>query len=195
MRTRDVFAILALGALAGCAGTAQPPATQAPPEAHSPIGSPFGDTAHGMPGLGVPLVLDPTDMRLGTTVQFSRVPDRAELQDLNNELNVVHVILALDRWPAEYANLQELDRLPPDCDLIVILPGYPPSRAAAQAWNMISIPTRIVVLVNQPPPSHLAITDLNEMRGLERVVAMIDPPSRSGFESLQRPVNFRRVMP
>jgi hypothetical protein len=60
---------------------------------------------------------------------------------------------------------------------------------------MISIPTRIVVLVNQPPPSHLAITDLNEMRGLERVVAMIDPPSRSGFESLQRPVNFRRVMP
>jgi len=26
------------------------------------------------------------------------------------------------------------------------------------------------------------------------VIAMIDPPSRSGFESLQRPLNFRRVV-
>jgi hypothetical protein len=187
--------MLILGALTGCTAAAPAPSAQTPPEAHSPIGSPFTDTGHGMPGLGTPLVLDPTDMRLGTTVQFSRVPDRAELQDLNNELNVVHVILALDQWPAEYANLQELDRLPPDCDLVVILPGYPPTRGAAQAWNMVQIPTRIVVVVNQPPPSHLAITDLNEMRGLERVIAMIDPPSRSGFESLQRPVNFRRVMP
>ena len=195
MRPTDVFATLALVTLTGCAASAPPPSTETPPEAHSPIGSPFSDAGHGMPGFGTPLVLDPTDMRLGTTVQFSRVPDRAELADLNSELNVVHVILALDRWPAEYANLQELDRLPPDCDLIVILPGYPPSRAAAQAWNMVQIPTRIVVVVNQPPPSHLAITDLNEMRGLERVIAMIDPPSRSGFESLQRPVNFRRVMP
>jgi len=195
MRPRHALAMIVLGALSSCTAAGPPPSTPAPPETHSPLGSPFGDTAHGMPGLGTPLVLDPTDMRLGTTVQFSRVPDRAELANLNQELNVVHVVLALDQWPAEYANLQELDRLPPDCDLIVILPGYPPTRGAAQAWNMVQIPTRIIVMVNQPPPSHLAITDLNEMRGLERVIAMIDPPSRSGFESLQRPLNFRRVVP
>src|SRR5215831_18630733 len=109
MKPSHVLAALTLGLLSGCMAGESPPAAQTPPPAQSPLGSPFGNTNTGMPGLGIPLVLDPTDMRLGTTVQFSRVPDRAELQDLNNELNVVHVILALNQWPAEYANLQELD--------------------------------------------------------------------------------------
>jgi len=39
------------------------------------------------------------------------------------------------------------------------------------------------------------VADLNGMRGLERVIAEIDDPSRAGFERLQRPLGFRRVMP
>jgi hypothetical protein len=172
------------------------PAAETPPVTHSPLGSPFDvNRVTGPEGIGTPLVIDRTDMRLGTTVQFTRVPTRAELADLNQLPDVVHVVLALPQWPAEYANLQELDRLPYDCDLIVVLPGYPPTRGACQAWNMVSIPARIVVVVNEPPPSNVVVQDLNAMRGLERVIAQIDPISRSGFESLQRPINFRKVIP
>jgi hypothetical protein len=182
------------GSLAGCAPETPPPAIAAPPPA-SPLGSPFGESATGVPGIGTPLVLDRTDLRLGTTVQFSRVPSRAELADLNRWQNVVHVVLSLPSWPAEYANLQELDRLPYDCDLVVFLPGYPPSRGAANAWNMIGIPSRIIVVVTEPPPSRAVVDDLNSMRGLERVIAQLDEPDRRGFERLQRPLNFRKVMP
>jgi len=195
MRPRHVFAVFVLGALAGCATNVPPPAAQSPPPAHSPLGSPFGAAAAGTPGIGTPLMVDRTDMRLGTTVQFSRVPTRAELADLNRWPNVVHVVLSLPGWPAEYADLQELDRLPYDCDLVVILPGYPPSRGAANAWNMISIPSRIIVVVDDLPPSRVEIDDLNSMRGLERVIAQFDEPSRTGFERLQRPLNFRKVIP
>jgi hypothetical protein len=38
------------------------------------------------------------------------------------------------------------------------------------------------------------VQDLNAMRGLERVVADVDPPSRAGFERLQRPLSFRRLV-
>ncbi len=181
-------------ALAGCA-PAPAPESATPPPARSPLGSPFDLASTGVPGIGTPLMVDRTDLRLGTTIQFSRVPTRTELADLNRYLNVVHVVLSLPSWPAEYANLQELDRLPYDCDLVVILPGYPPTRGAAEAWNMISIPSRIIVVVDQPPPDRAAIDDLNHMRGLERVIAQLDDPQRTGFERLQRPLNFRKVLP
>jgi hypothetical protein len=34
----------------------------------------------------------------------------------------------------------------------------------------------------------------NIMRSLERVVAEMNEPSRSGFEQLQRPLSFRKVV-
>jgi hypothetical protein len=38
------------------------------------------------------------------------------------------------------------------------------------------------------------IDDLNLMRGLERVIAEMDDPQRGGFERLQRPLSFRKVI-
>ena len=51
-----------------------------------------------------------------------------------------------------------------------------------------------MVVVPGPPPSIDAVTSLNQMRGLERVIAQMDQPSRVGFERLQRPLSFRKVM-
>ena len=79
-------------------------------------------------------------------------------------------------------------------DVIVVLPGYPPNRAAAQAWNYVGARLRIVAVVPGAPASSTIIGDLNTMRGLERVIAQMDEPSRSGFERLQRPLSFRKVM-
>jgi len=75
-----------------------------------------------------------------------------------------------------------------------VLPGYPPSREAAEAWNYVNARLRLVVVVPGPPPNSTVANDLNAMRYLERVVAQMDEPSRSGFERLQRPLSFRRIM-
>ena len=45
-----------------------------------------------------------------------------------------------------------------------------------------------------PPPDVGLVQDLNAMRGLERVIVDLDVPSRSGFERLQRPLSFRRIV-
>jgi hypothetical protein len=39
------------------------------------------------------------------------------------------------------------------------------------------------------------VANLNELRALERVIAEMDQPSRSGFERLQRPLSFRKIVP
>jgi len=39
-----------------------------------------------------------------------------------------------------------------------------------------------------------SIANLNEMRSLERVIAQMDTPSRQGFERLQRPLSFRKLV-
>jgi len=75
-----------------------------------------------------------------------------------------------------------------------VLPGYPPSREAAEAWNLVNARLRMIVVVTTPPPSIGVVGDLNTMRGLERVIAELDQPSRSGFERLQRPLSFRKVV-
>jgi hypothetical protein len=188
----------ALGLLAGCMAASPPPSpdTAAGGGSGGPLGSPFARAAGTAPGLGAPLLIDRTDLRIGTTVQFGRVPSRTELHDLSQLLGLAHVVLALPEWPAEYANLQELDALPPESDLVVVLPGYPPSRAAAEAWNQVGNPRlRVIVLVRTPPPNFGVVADLNGMRGLERVIAELDDPSRTGFERLQRPLSFRKVIP
>jgi len=78
--------------------------------------------------------------------------------------------------------------------VIVVIPGYPPNRSAAEAWNRVNARLRIVDVVPGPPISRAVLDDLNLMRGLERVIAQMDEPSRMGFEQLQRPLSFRKVM-
>jgi hypothetical protein len=90
--------------------------------------------------------------------------------------------------------MRALDLTPPESQIIVVLPGYPPNRAAAEAWNYVRASLRIIVVVPGAPPSGAVIGDLNTMRGLERVIVQMDYPSRSGFELLQRPLSFRKVV-
>jgi len=193
MRARSATALLAAGMLVGCMAngpvtTAQPPQPAGEPRP-SPT-RPAGEPARH----DVPLVLDRTDLRIGMTVQFPRIPTAGEIADLRQVPMLAHVVLALPAWPADYEPLMVLAQLPLEADAIVLLPGYPPSREAAEAWNLLQTRVRIVLLVDGPPPSHSVVSDLNAMRGLERVVAAMDPPSRAGFERLQRPLSFRKVV-
>jgi hypothetical protein len=140
------------------------------------------------------LLLDRTDLRIGVTVQYRRIPDPQELSDLRQTMGLAHVVLVLPEWPGDYESLAPLEQLPPEADAIVLLLGYPPSREAADAWNLVHARLRIVLLVQGPPPSVTVVQDLNSMRGLERVIAQMDLPSRAGFERLQRPLSFRKLM-
>lgn len=175
--------VFALGLTAGCmaggpATTAQTPAVPAAAPA----------------SVGAPLVLDRGDLALGLTVEFTRVPTAAELSDLALGSGLAHVVVALDAWPSDYDALRAFDQVPQEADAIVVLRGYPPSREAANAWNYLSGNVRIVVLVDGPPPSLAVIDDLNTMRRLERVIAQTPTVSRAGFERLQRPLGFRRII-
>lgn len=195
MKPRTFATVFVAGALAGCMAAgpsidAQPP----PPEPRSPAGSPFSDRRMGVNTLGTPLIIDRTDLSIGTTIQFSRVPDAGELHDAAQLPGLAHIVLSLPYWPADLEPLQVLDRTPPETEVVVVLPGYPPNRAAAQMWNYVNARLRIVVVVPGAPPSLAVVGDLNTMRGLERVIAQMDEPSRSGFERLQRPLSFRKVV-
>ncbi|HKQ57164.1 MAG TPA: hypothetical protein VJY35_04785 [Candidatus Eisenbacteria bacterium] len=195
MKLIAIAIVFAAGAFVGCTAAGPPVGAQAPTSApRSPAGSPFSDRAMGASSLGSPLILDRTDLRIGTTVQFNRIPDASELHDATLVTGLAHIVLALPFWPADFEPLRVLDNTPPEADVIVVLPGYPPNRAAAEAWNYINARLRIVVVVADEPPSSVVIGDLNTMRGLERVIAQMDMPSRYGFERLQRPLSFRKVV-
>ena len=195
MRLWTTTALLAAGMVVGCmangpATTAQPPQPVAPPPASATL-PPGGPSAH--PAL-LPLILDRSDLRIGVTVQFTRIPAPEEIGDLRQTAGLAHVVLALDAWPASYEALAALDLLPPESDVIVLLRGYPPNREAAEAWNLVRARLRLVLLVPDAPPSITVVQDLNTMRALERVIAEVDPPSRAGFERLQRPLSFLKIM-
>jgi len=160
----------------------------------SPPGPPTVEAPSIARGSGAPLLIDRTDLRLGTTVQFDRIPTASELHDLTLLPGLAHIVLSLPAWPAEYAPLDVLNQAPEEADVVVVLPGYPPNRAAAEVWNYLRANLRIVVIVAGPPPSNTVVSDLNAMRRLERVIAQMDEPSRSGFERLQRPLSFRKLM-
>jgi hypothetical protein len=192
MRAWVIGVTFAAGALLGCAAGSLPPAAGPPPS--SPLGSPFSDRRMGFAAIAYPLLLDRTDLRLGTTVQFTRIPSLTELHDVANVLGLQHVVITLPEWPKEYSPLDVLNQLPSETDVIVVLADYPPSREAAEAWNLIQARLRIVVVVSEAPPSAAVVSDLNAMRGLERVIAQMDDPRRSGFERLQRPLSFRKLM-
>lgn len=194
MKRWIIAGAFAAAGLAGCMASSPPPEATPPESPPSPLGSPFSDRRAGLDR--APLIIDRTDLRIGTTVQYTRIPSATELYDLNQLLGVAHVVLTLPAWPANYATLQVLNQAPPEADVIVVLPGYPPSREAAEAWNLVDarVRLRVVVLVQGPPPSAGVVADLNTMRGLERVIAEMDMPSRTGFERLQRPLSFRKLV-
>ena len=175
-----VSTLFAAGALAGCMASGPPAPAQTPP---APPAAGASSAPGGAVLLGTPLLLDRTDLRLGTTVQLAHVPSVSELHDLT-----------LAEWPKDFAALQALNQTPEGVDVIALLPGYPPSQAAANAWNYVNAALRIVIVVPGPPPGSGVISDLNAMRHLERVIAQMNEPSRSGFERLQRPLSFRKIL-
>ncbi len=197
MRPWKLVSIFALGVLAGCMAADSPlhsGPSGAGAEPPSPLGSPFVDPKVGGFYRSWPLILDRADVTLGTSVYFNRLPTASELHDLDNLMGVQNVVIALNAWPTDSSPLEALAQLNPAATGIVILPGYPPSRAAADVWNIIPARMRIVVVVDGPPVSSVIFADLNAMRGLERVIAEMDVPSRAGFERLQRPLSFRKVI-
>jgi len=186
MNPARIALVFAFGLVAGCM-TAGPPLTaQGPP--------PVSGAAATRSPVGATLVLDPFDLRLGSTVQFSRIPNRGEIHDLQQTRALTRLVLVLPAWPASYGELQPLEQLGDESDVLVVVPGYPDSREAIEAWNLLAVRTRIIAVVDAPPPSNSVVADLNAMRGLERVIARVDPPSRSGFERLQRPMSFWKVV-
>lgn len=196
MRPWILAATFALGTLAGCMAAGPPlsgstaDSGTAPP---SPLGHPFG-TGRAGTGRAWPLILDRADLSIGTTVQFDRIPNSGEIHELDAVLGLRHLVISLPGWPTDPAQLEALAQMAPETDAIIVLLGYPPSRAAAEVWNLIPARLRIVALVNGPPPSIGVVADLNVMRGLERVIAEMDEPSRAGFERLQRPLSFLKIV-
>lgn len=166
-----------------------------PPSARAVEGVP--DPAQAAPQCPPPLLVDSADLGLGATVVYTRIPNTAEVHDLQYLESVGHVMLSLGAWPASYADIEPLSRavLPEGADLVVILPGYPPTREAAGAWNLLHRPVRIVMVVDSPPVDREMVFEMNSIRGLERVIADLPRPARTGFERLQRPLSFRVIVP
>jgi hypothetical protein len=199
MKTSTLTLLLAAGLIAGCmaggpATTAQTPPPTPSAAASGPLGSPFAERGAVPASLATPLIIDRADVRIGTTAHFDRIPTAADLNDLLRTPTLAHVVVSLARWPSDFEPLQALGALPDGSDLIVVLPGYPPSRAAAEAWNYLGTRLRLIVVVTGPPPTATVINDLNTMRYLERVIAQMDEPSRTGFDRLQRPLSFRKLV-
>jgi len=183
MNPLKIATLLAAGMMVGCMASG-PPLT-------AEEGSAAGPAAVHFDG---PLILDPADLKLGTTVHFQRIPTASEINDLSQVRALAHVVLTLADWPTDLNTVSALGQAPEETDVIVILPGYPPSRAASELWNYFGGRIRLVLLAQGPPPSRNVIDDLNAMRHLDRVIAQMDEPSRIGFERLQRPLSFRKVM-
>ena len=195
------LSLLALAALSGCTASTASQSTSVGAAAGTPSSS-AGAPAPPAPAgrdltpsvlAGAVLLVDRGDLRLGTTVQFSRVPSSSELHDAAYQLGLARILIVLDTWP-DYGTLQPLDQSPEGIEVVAVLPGYPPSRGAAEAWGLVNRAVRVIVVVSGPPPSRGEIDDLNQMRGLDRVIARMSEPSRAGFERLQRPLSFWTVV-
>jgi hypothetical protein len=191
MRKLEICGLLVIGALAGCMTAA--PMPQAGPSgagAADRVASDFGGPGGpGGPGTA-PIILDRTDLALGTTVEFHHLPGVDELQDAAEQFAIRHVVVVLPSWPQINADLSRFSVLPPEADAILVLPGYPPDRSALDAWNYARGHVRLIVVVDGPPMSPSQLDDLNTLRALERVVSRMPHASRSGFEHLQRPLSF-----
>ena len=184
MNAWKIAGLLAAGMLIGCMASGPPLTAQVSGRSGA---STISNGAY-------PLLLDRTDLQIGTTVHFGHLPDAGEVNDLRQVRALAHVVLSLDAWPSDVTMVSALSGVPPEADVVVLLPGYPPSRASTELWNYIQGRLRLVLLVNGPPPNNSVVDDLNSTRRLERVIANMDDPSRSGFERLQRPLSFRKIV-
>lgn len=186
MRRLEICTLLVVGALAGCmAGAPSPEAGSAPTGAETGDGP--GDS---YAGVAAPLMLDRTDLALGTTVEFHHLPGPVELNDAANVFALRHVVVMLPGWPQSNVDLSRFSALPPEADAIVIVSGYPPDRSTTDAWSYARGRVRLIVVADGPPASPIQLDDLNTLRALERVVVRMPHPSRSGFERLQKPLSF-----
>jgi hypothetical protein len=191
MRRFEIAALLAIGALAGCmTGAPRPQAETRPVVAAVADAGSNGGAGAGGSAIAAPLVLDRTDLSIGTTVEFRHLPTVSEMQDASEQFALRHVVISLPAWPQGNADLSRFASLPPEADVIVILPGYPPDRTTLDAWNALRGSIRMVLMVDGPPDSPYVFDGLNLQRHLERVVARMARPSRAGFERLQRPLSF-----
>ena len=179
MKATRLALVCAAVVAAGCV-TAGPPA---PAQAPAPAVTARASVS--------PLILDRTDLSLGTTVQFERIPSANELYDLHTLSGLTHVVITLPSWPRSYPELEPLQQLPPEADLIVVVSGFPATREAAEVWNQLQVHARVVILAQGAPPATNVLLDLNRMRALERVIVETDDPSHRGYERLQRPLSFR----
>ncbi|MBI3539087.1 MAG: hypothetical protein HY076_02295 [Candidatus Eisenbacteria bacterium] len=137
MKIRSITLAFSAGAIAGCMAGGAPSGAQSPaPPPSSSSAAP--ERRAGALDIGTPLVIDRMDTRIGTTVQFDRIPNASELHDATEVPGLAHVVLSLDGWPTDFAPLQGLDQLPEGADMIVVIPGYPPSTAVAQIWNYLN---------------------------------------------------------
>ena len=191
MRRLEIVALLIVGTAGGCMAGAPGPRAAT----HVTRGPASADqaSAGGSSGAGVaaaPMILDRTDVALGTTVEFRHLPNGGEIQDAIELFALRHVVVNLSAWPQGNADLSRFGALPPEADAIVILPGYPPDRSALDGWNLVRGNIRMVLVVDGPPDSPYVLDDLNRQRHLERVVVRMAHPSRAGFERLQRPLSF-----
>ena len=182
MKLWTTFGLLAAGSALGCMASGPPLTAQDP-------GTP-ANTA----GPCAPLIVDRTDLLLGTTVQFTGLPDASQVHDLSSELGLAHVVVTLDEWPDDISRLAALEMVPEESDVIVVIQGYPSSRTAIDAWRLIRGRLRVVLIVQGPPNNPVVLDWLNQMPALERVIGEMELASRAGFERLQRPLSFRRVI-
>src|SRR5262245_21675412 len=178
-----------------------PAAADPPAAAHAAAAAPATPTRPAAPArqtveeaLCAPLLIEP-DIGFGTHVVMRRLPDLADIDDIDNVNGLRQIVLALPEWPADYGALAPLQQaaLPPDVEMVVLLPGWPPTRAALDAWNLLGGGVRLILVVGGPPADRSLIAELNRVRNLERVIAQMEHPDRAGFERLQRPLSFRVV--
>ena len=194
MRRFEIAGLLVIGALAGCMAGAPRPGAESRTPGASASSAANGDAGAISAVTAAPLILDRTDLAIGTTVEFHHLPNPVEMQDASEQFLLRHVVVSLPAWPQGNADLSRFATLPPEADAIVILPGYPPDRTALDAWNSVRGNIRLVLVVDGPPESGYIFDEINRQRHLERVVARMERPSRAGFERLQRPLSFVVVM-
>jgi len=160
MRRLEICMLLTIGALAGCMAASPPPvADTSAPRYQGDQGAGGADSS----GIVAPLILDRTDLALGTTAEFNHLPGTAELEAAAGLFALRHVVVMLPGWPQVNADLSRFSVLPPEADAIVIVPGYPPDRSALDAWNYARGHVRLVVVVDGPPLDPIQLEGLNTL--------------------------------
>src|SRR5207248_11697652 len=103
MNTWKIAALFGAGILVGCMANGHPlPAQDTHPSSISAASA----------SSGLPLILDRSDLRIGTSVYFRTVPNASEVNDLRQVRALAHVVLALDQWPADVNAVATLSQVP-----------------------------------------------------------------------------------